>query len=526
MSVEKAKKAPQDAHLLSTEQPPAVPSGLLLPPLCTYPTVPTVPTDPAPTPPGPSPPLFPTPDPVLAPNPAASTCTDLNDEPRPPRPVAIDDNPAIHLPGWRRWVALFTVCWMTLPMNFATSSILAAAPEVAAEFSIPATTISVANAGVFLAMAASPLIWVPVARLLGRRLAYLSAACVLGLCSIGSALAPNMATFTAIWVIGGTIGVVFLVYGQTILSDLFEPTIRGTAVGFFLGTCVSGNGIAPLTGGIISAYTSWRVIFGVQAGMTLIGLILGWFFVPHDIVAEKDQEQSEETAKRLLRVFSPLPVFRVMRHPNILLANISCGLLAFNQYGMLSSIRPAINERFNLTTPLTSGLFYLAPGVGFVLGGTIGGRISDHTVKRYIKRRNGLRLPRDRLRSGFASMFVILPLGTLVLGWSLEQRLGGMVLPAASAFVAGVGLMSSFSGLNTFSAEVFPQSKTEVISSKYFVQYMFSASTIASRMSTIQTMRTGWAFTLTAAVGLLAGVIVVFITRYEPKTEKLLRENR
>lgn len=139
------------------------------------------------------------------------------------RPVAIDDKPTIHLPGWRRWVALFTVCWMTLPMNFATSSVLAAAPEVAAEFSIPATTISIANAGVFLAMAASPLIWVPIARLLGRRTAYLSAACVLCLCSVGSALAPNMATFTAIWVIGGTIGVVFLVYGQTILSDLFEP---------------------------------------------------------------------------------------------------------------------------------------------------------------------------------------------------------------------------------------------------------------------------------------------------------------
>lgn len=92
--------------------------------------------------------------------------------------------------------------------------------------------------------------------------------------------------------------------------------------------------------------------------------------------------------------------------------------------------------------------------------------------------------------------------------------------------------------------EVLPQSKTEVISSKYFVQYMFSASTIASRMSTIQSFGTGWAFTLSmllsrrendgklatndrlaAGVGLLAGVIVVFITRYEPKTEKGLKYN-
>lgn len=287
-------------------------------------------------------------------------------------------------------------------------------------------------------------------------------------------------------------------------------------MGFFLGTCVSGNGIgtassrnlqvshshsvkffdreadslpplAPLTGGIISAYTSWRVIFGVQAGMTLAGLVLGWFFVPHDIVVEAANQPPEKpTKRRLLQVFSPLPVFKVMRHPNILLAvrplplersmkrprnpscspfiqvllmpisqNIACGLLAFNQYGMLSAIRPAVNARFNLSTPLTSGLFYIAPGVGFVLGGTIGGRIADHTVKRYIKKRDGIRLPRDRLRSGFVSLFLILPLGTLLMGWSLQKHLGGMVLPAASAFVAGVGLMSSFSGLNTFSAGMF-----------------------------------------------------------------------
>jgi MFS family permease len=123
----------------------------------------------------------------------------------------------------RRWMILFTVSWMPLPMNFSVASILAAAPEVAASYSVETTTISITNAGVLGAMAISPFIWFPIGTLVGRRTTYLVAACLLCLCSIGAALAPTVAVFISIWVIGGTTGIVFLVSGQTIIADVFEP---------------------------------------------------------------------------------------------------------------------------------------------------------------------------------------------------------------------------------------------------------------------------------------------------------------
>lgn len=139
-----------------------------------------------------------------------------------PKLLANDDE-VLAVGKWKRWIILFTVCWLPIPMTFATSSVLAVTPEIAKDLKVDETAIHVANAGVFVAMAMSPLIWNPVSRLMGRRKGYLLAACLLCLCSIGSALAPNLAAFTAIWVIGGTTGVVFLVSGQTILSDIFEP---------------------------------------------------------------------------------------------------------------------------------------------------------------------------------------------------------------------------------------------------------------------------------------------------------------
>jgi MFS family permease len=97
-------------------------------------------------------------------------------------------------------------------------------------------------------------------------------------------------------------------------------------------------------------------------------------------------------------------------------------------------------------------LFYLAPGIGFLLGSVIGGKLSDRAVRRWIRKRDGVRLPQDRLNSGLATLFGVLPAAILIYGWSLQEKKGGMPLPIISAFFAGVGLLGAFNGLNTYSA--------------------------------------------------------------------------
>jgi MFS family permease len=118
---------------------------------------------------------------------------------------------------------------------------------------------------------------------------------------------------------------------------------------------------------------------------------------------------------------------------------------------------------------LTSGLFFLSPATGFLLGTLIGGRFSDRvrelkieyklmiidvkqTVRKWIVRRDGLRLPQDRLRSGFACWFILIPASTLIFGWGTEKHIGGLALPIATAFFASMGILAAFAGLNTYCA--------------------------------------------------------------------------
>ncbi|OBU00378.1 hypothetical protein VE01_01648 [Pseudogymnoascus verrucosus] len=418
---------------------------------------------------------------------------------------------------WRKNTILFIVSWMTLAATFSSTSLLPAIPEITLEFSTTTEAINISNAGVIIAMGSSSLIWGPISGIIGRRNAYNAAIFVLCICSVGAAAAPDFRTFTSMRVLGGFTGTFFMIAGQTILADIFEPKVRGTAVGFFMAGSVSGPAIGPCVGGVIVTFTKWRVIYWVQVGMVGFGLALSFLFIP-DIKKANENGQDEDnnieidnrrslSTPEILAKFDPRGIFRLLMYPNILFADLTCGFLAFYQYALLTSVPSIINPRFHLTTPLVSGLFYLAPGAGFLFGSIVGGRLSDRTVKRYIVKRNGVRLPRDRLNSGLLTLFFVLPAATLVYGWTLQKEVGGVAVPIISAFWGGAGLMGSFNALNTYTAgntnanqrideEVLPWSRPEVIGGKYIIQYLFAAGSTAAVVPLISSIGVGLTFTI------------------------------
>lgn len=200
-------------------------------------------------------------------------------------------------------------------------------------------------------------------------------------------------------------------------------------------------------------------MYWAQVGQAGLGLILSLAFIPRikSEVAQISEKTAGEkiTVVEALRKFNCIRIFKLYARPQVLLADLACGFLAITQYALLASIRHIINPRFNLTTPLISGIFYISPGVGFIVGSLVGGRFSDRTVKRYIAKRNGVRLPKDRLNSGLIHLFAVLPISTLLYGWGLDRNFGGLALAVVMAFWIGVGLMGAWNGLNTYTAGEF-----------------------------------------------------------------------
>jgi len=136
---------------------------------------------------------------------------------------------------------------MTLAVTFSSTSFLPATPEIVAELSTTPVILNITNAGLLIAMGVSTFIWGPISKLIGRRNAYNIAVFVLCGTSAGTAAAVDMHMFTAMRVLSGLTGTTFMVLGQTILADIFEPVVRGRAVGSFMVGSVIGPAIGVYT---------------------------------------------------------------------------------------------------------------------------------------------------------------------------------------------------------------------------------------------------------------------------------------
>ena len=133
--------------------------------------------------------------------------------------------PAPHcsLPTWRKYLVLATVSWMALVATYSTTSLLPATPEIGAEFHTTVSILNITNAGFLLCMGFSSFITGPLVEVFGRRKSYNAALVIFLGCSIGTALAPNLRVFVGLRTLSAFEGTLFMVVGQTILADIFEP---------------------------------------------------------------------------------------------------------------------------------------------------------------------------------------------------------------------------------------------------------------------------------------------------------------
>lgn len=150
-------------------------------------------------------------------------------------------------PTRKRYLIVFIVSWNCLVITFLSTSVFVATPEIAHDLSTTAEILNVVNSGVIVAMGFSPFIWCPVANVVGRRRSYNAAIFVTCLASIGTALAPTFEVFSFMRIASGLTGTYFMVAGQTIIADVFEPTRRGKAVGCMQVGSVAGTAIGKLS---------------------------------------------------------------------------------------------------------------------------------------------------------------------------------------------------------------------------------------------------------------------------------------
>ncbi|KAF8191675.1 major facilitator superfamily domain-containing protein [Mycena galopus ATCC 62051] len=394
-------------------------------------------------------------------------------------------------------------CGFLAPIS--STTVLSAIPQVARTFGTTGSIISLTNAIYLIFMGISPCFWAPISQVYGRRSISLTSAFLFFGCSLGTALSPNLAAFFVFRALTAFQGTSFLIVGTSCIGDIYRPTERATAMGWYLSGALDQ---LPFMAGVIVTYRSWRDIFYLQTALGGLATVLVLFFQPETIHQMRSGEllglKPWNKARRIWEWTNPLRVIKLQRYPNLVCAMASSALV-WTQYSLLTPITYIMNPRFGLTTPMQAGLFFLAPGLGSVAGTFVGGRWADHTVKKWIKIR-GIRVPEDRLRSCIPFIGAVMPSCMIVYGWSIEKRAGGIALPVIVMFLQGCAQLICFPSLNAYSLDVMQNRSAEAVGVNYMARYFFAAAGSAVVLPAVKKIGVGWFSTITSGFLVLAAI--------------------
>lgn len=121
-------------------------------------------------------------------------------------------------------------------------------------------------------------------------------------------------------------------------------------------------------------------------------------------------------------------------------------------YLLLTTFNSVFQEAYNESVGIAS-LNYISLGLGFTLGGQIGGRGVDMIYKRFKAKNGGVGRPEYKLPLMIVTTWM-LPAGMLIYGWSVQYHVHWIV-PNIGAFIFGTGMMFSFLGVQNYMVDTY-----------------------------------------------------------------------
>ncbi|KAJ7255451.1 MFS general substrate transporter [Mycena haematopus] len=347
-----------------------------------------------------------------------------------------DASDPLNFPQWLKIAVLLQVSFLAGlgPLNQAM--INPAFVPLAAHFHVSTvvasyqTTIAIAFAGI------GSFVWVPLANTYGRRPVLLFTTLIAAASSLGSGKALTWSQLIATRVLNGLGTSSFFTLGAGMVSDTFFLHERGRAMGIFTVFLTNSAHIAPIPGGFLGQFVSYRWCYYLPAVLdfTMFGIM--FFCLPETLYLRGSTPVvTDRPILRRMRLWGLRPEgkhlktsdffrqFIMFKYPTVLLT-----ALYYSVTFTLSSILPAVTSAtlFRLLYKFNASETGLALGIGTLVGSTLGellgGIVVDRTM--YLSRRgkkDGEIVPEVRLQGIWAGA-ILQPIALLIWGFCIQYK--------------------------------------------------------------------------------------------------------
>ncbi|KAL3462003.1 major facilitator superfamily domain-containing protein [Aspergillus heterothallicus] len=367
-------------------------------------------------------------------------------------PTDVSPNDPLQWPAWRKDAVLIAVGLYSF-LSAALNPILATGfPGISEAFGVPLQKISFTIGIYMLGLGVGALVWCPTATLFGRRPVYLAAAILLVASCAWAAASPSYASLILARLLQGLAATPGEMLVSVTVSEIFLPQERGFRLGIYMSLIAAGKSLSPLIGAGIIQGLGWRWVMWL--GMIASGVCFIFLVV---FARETYWARTKDTGSMLgprspgeiytddLRISPPPRFTQTMAISNGRLHGASWLYLASRPFllfkspsllwsaavyalslGWIAVLAETIAHLFQSVdgygfTPVQTGLLYISPLIGTILGSVIGGKISDLLACGKAYQNEGIYEPESRLLMVIPAA-VSTVAGLAGYGWSIENE--------------------------------------------------------------------------------------------------------
>ncbi|QGA18846.1 hypothetical protein EYB26_006531 [Talaromyces marneffei] len=420
-------------------------------------------------------------------------------------------------------VGMITLSAFTAP--FAAYLLFPSLDALVDHFHTTSTKVSLTTTVFLLGAAVAPLWWSSLSQQYGRRpilvFSFLVSAVAVTICAASNSL-PLIIGLRFLEAVGCSSA---QSVGAGVISDIYIPTERGVALGWFWIGTLAGSIVAPIIGGGLQEWFGWQANLYCSAILTFSAVMLTIHFVPETLVKISPTDKNENglniqsVATRVMcDARAPLQGLKYFMNPSILFCMSYVSICFSSLYCITSTLPYAYSEPPYNFSSIQVGLCYISSCLGYAIGTFFGGSLSDHKLRQYQVTHNGITNPLVRLTIvWYGAPFM--PVGLILYGWLIEAKTH-WAAPLVGVFLFSLGLMLITSTVTPYLVDVVPGAGASIVADLNLMRNILAAVGCVVSPVAAERIGSGWLMTILAILCAL-GVGFVAIVVWQGENWKI-----
>lgn len=184
---------------------------------------------------------------------------------------------------------------------FATDTYIAALPQLQQSLQTSAGVAQLTLTAFIIGLAVGQLTLAPISDGTGRRRLLVMTSVIFGVTSVLCALAPTGVVLVAVRLIQGVAAGGGVAIGRAVVSDHYPGPEAATRFALLASVTFLGPVLAPMIGGVLLTFGTWRVVFAALAGLGAVMTATVLLRIPETLPPERRQGASlAETHARIV----------------------------------------------------------------------------------------------------------------------------------------------------------------------------------------------------------------------------------